>query len=200
MALKTIIDNINTKRREYEEALAQMNNNAAGQIAAELGPLVPPGYALTWTQYTPHFNDGSPCYFGVHEPYLVRDKREKDEEDESPEAQEANESGDGPDRMELGTCIDRYGKPNEAKSYQTNDYSKQISPRGEWPVKYEQKTVNYIDYGFPAIEGFSAEKLEELASLIDALPQDMLEKAFGDGVEVLIYPDGTFSNDDYSHD
>lgn len=200
MALKTIIDNINTKRREYDEALAQMGKDVAAEIAAELAPLIPPGYALRWTQYTPHFNDGSPCYFSVHEPYLVRDKREKDD-DETPEAREANEEGSGPARMELGTCIDRYGKPDEAKSYETNDYSKSpISKPGEWPQKYHQKTVNYIDYGFPAIEGFPVSKLEQLADVVASVPEDMMERAFGDGVEVLVYPDGTFTNDDYSHD
>lgn len=27
--------------------------------------------AVVWTQYTPYFNDGDPCIFGVHEVYLA---------------------------------------------------------------------------------------------------------------------------------
>lgn len=27
--------------------------------------------AVGWKQYTPHFNDGDPCTFSVHEPYLT---------------------------------------------------------------------------------------------------------------------------------
>lgn len=198
MALKTLIDNINTKRSEYEAALAQLGKDVAKEIAAELAPMVPPGYALRWTQYTPHFNDGSPCTFGVNETYLVRDRRKTAEE------QEANDEGSGPGKMELSTYIYRYGKPNEPKSYETNDYSKQQLPRqpGDqpWHTRYPQKTVNYIDYGFPAIEGFSVERLKELQKAFCELPEDMLEKAFGDDVEVLIYSDGTYSNDYYSHD
>lgn len=26
---------------------------------------------IYWTQYTPHFNDGDPCEFRVHEPYFI---------------------------------------------------------------------------------------------------------------------------------
>jgi hypothetical protein len=28
---------------------------------------------LSWTQYTPHFNDGEPCVFGIHGVYFVLD-------------------------------------------------------------------------------------------------------------------------------
>jgi len=32
--------------------------------------------AVMWTQYTPYFNDGDTCEFGVHEPYFTNAKGE----------------------------------------------------------------------------------------------------------------------------
>lgn len=28
--------------------------------------------AVRWTQYTPFFNDGEPCYFNVHDPFITK--------------------------------------------------------------------------------------------------------------------------------
>lgn len=33
----------------------------------------PEVYAFAWTQYTPYFNDGEPCEFGVNEIYAYKD-------------------------------------------------------------------------------------------------------------------------------
>ena len=32
----------------------------------------PTVHAVQWTQFTPHFNDGSPCTFDVQDPYVAR--------------------------------------------------------------------------------------------------------------------------------
>lgn len=206
MALKTMIENLTTKKREYDEALAALGKDLGNEVASHLAPLIPLGYALGWTQYAPYFNDGDACVFSVHEPFLKRDDRESDEDDGEDEdgAEEANNEGAGPDKMELGTAMDRYGKADEPKSYETNDYSKPSLPKqpGDqpWQTRYQQRTVHYVDYGFPAIEGYSVERLQELSQAWSELPEDMLKRAFGDDCEVLIYTDGTFSNDDVSHD
>ena len=177
MALKTMIENLNKARADYEAQLASIGENAQKAVAEFLSPLVPPGYAVTWRQYTPHFNDGDACTFSVHDPELAK----------------LDDDGDTSEGIDFGTAIERYGKPDEIKSYMRNDYS---YGRGN----NEQVKVEYTEHGFPAIDGWSVEKLEALGKAWGELPEDMLESAFGDHVSVAIKYDGTFDVSDYSHD
>ena len=38
---------------------------------------------LKWTQYTPHFNDGDACVFGLHGVYLFKSKEDFDNAEDS---------------------------------------------------------------------------------------------------------------------
>lgn len=49
-----------------------------------------PNHNITWTQYTPYFNDGDECIFGVNDVRIVPDSEE--EEDLSPEERSADNS------------------------------------------------------------------------------------------------------------
>jgi hypothetical protein len=64
MALKTFLE----AKKAYKEAL----KDATGEVQKTLQALIPPGYALYWTQGTPSFNDGDPCTFSQGDAYLVK--------------------------------------------------------------------------------------------------------------------------------
>lgn len=58
------------------------------ELAAQMEPLFqeffknnPKIAKIAWTQYTPHFNDGEPCVFNVHDRYFVPTKCVEDDED-----------------------------------------------------------------------------------------------------------------------
>lgn len=180
MALQTMIDKLNKARHEYESTLAELGKAAQKAVGEFLGTLIPPGFALQWKQYTRYYNDGDPCTFSVREPYLVRVGGD-DEDDVN---------------MELSACIDRYGEPDRVESGQVNDYSK---PRG-LDGKQPKKTVTYVERGFPAIEGWSKAKLEDLSRAWDTLPEDLLKNAFGDHVTCRVLADGSVSTAECSHD
>jgi hypothetical protein len=185
MALKTMIENLNKARAAYDKQLAGLGKKAQKGIAEHLLGLIPPGYALKWTQYTPYFNDGEACTFSVKEPYLVRLK---------------DEDGEG---MSLDEAIDRYGQEDKEESYETDDYENELPRTTGQPYyqhNYAKKTVTYTVEGFPKIEGFTKAKLKELSRAWSALPEDLLKKAFGDHVEVIVRSNGKFSVDEYSHD
>lgn len=70
MALKTMISNITKARAEYEKQKAALGENAQKAIAEAFAEFIPAGHVLHWCQYTPYFNDGDACTFGVHDPYF----------------------------------------------------------------------------------------------------------------------------------
>lgn len=78
MALKTMIENLNKAREAYEKQLESLGKDAQKAVAEALGALIPEGKVLVWTQYTPYFNDGDACIFGVNDAYL-QDASEDDD-------------------------------------------------------------------------------------------------------------------------
>lgn len=185
MALETMITKLAKAREEYNQKLKELGDSAAQKIAEYLGPLIPPGHTLQWDQYTPYFNDGEPCTFSIHEPYLVP-------EDVEPGSSLYN------DGIEIGTAMDRYGRPDEEKTYETTDHGNYRLVNGQ--REYGKKTFTYTEKGFPAIEGYSKETLQQLQDAWRTLPEDMLEKAFGDHARVVITPAGEYEVDECSHD
>jgi hypothetical protein len=86
-------EKIEALRRTYTEGAQQALNEGFQQLFAAHPTLK----AVRWTQYTPHFNDGEPCVFHMHEArYLVEGV-----------AADAGDYGDGfigrYDRAELAT-------------------------------------------------------------------------------------------------
>jgi len=217
-----MIKRITTAREKYDNELAK----TAKEIAKTLGPLIPPGFALNWTQGTPAFNDGSPCTFSVHEPSLKRMSQEEDNWDEynddenDTEDEDLDEDDDDldendqetsnyedsseeddsePDEMELGTALKRFGKKNKRRHYETEDYTRPINGQKDQFGRqfYEKRREYYTEQGFPEIEGYTKKQLKELVKLWDSMPEELLKTVFGDDAEVTIYPNGKFDRDDY---
>lgn len=63
--------NLNRLIQEHAKAKQEFQNLASKLIKEEFKGFfkaVPEVTVIKWTQYTPYFNDGDPCVFGVNEP------------------------------------------------------------------------------------------------------------------------------------
>lgn len=182
MALQTMIEELKAKKAAYDAQLAELGKQGAKLVAEFLAPMIPSGHALEWRQYTPYFNDGEACHFSVHDVYLVR----------------AEDAGKDRDIEDRGTdlcysAVEKYGTADEEKTYR----GRRWNPRTGKDEEYEEK---YVDRGFPAIEGYSVEKLKDLVAGWKSLPKDLMESAFGDHASVIVRADGTHRVDEYEHD
>ncbi|WP_297653652.1 hypothetical protein [Hydrogenophaga sp.] len=54
-----------------DEKLKTFGQDAFTEALAPFFEANPRIDGIVWSQYTPYFNDGDACTFGVHEPYLV---------------------------------------------------------------------------------------------------------------------------------
>lgn len=73
MANTDMLKNIEKLRAQLQAA----EKSAAKEIMKELKDFVknnPLIEGFKWNQYTPHFNDGEPCVFGVNGPYIKFDE------------------------------------------------------------------------------------------------------------------------------
>ena len=192
MALKTMLEELSKAKREYDEQLKTIGTKLREDFAKEVAPLIPPGYQLEWTQYTPYFNDGEACTFGVNDFYLVRQNVGDGD------AKCAEDRGG----QSISRAIQRYGTPDVETFYETDDYSKPIplGPRqNRWEQKYEKKKVTYINPGFPLIEGYNVAKLQDLDTFMKSIEGDLFLQAFGDHAKVVVTPDGV-EVDEYEHE
>lgn len=181
MALNTMIEKLNEARRAYDAQLAEIQKQGAAAVAEHLAANVPPGYVLQWRQYTPYFNDGEPCRFSVHEPYLVR-------VGDVGKARHLEECG-----LELYAAVTHYGEPDKLETYRGQRYNSRTG-------KYDPYTEEYTVHGFPAIDGFPVERIQALLEAWKVMPKDLLERAFGDHVTVTIGADGASKTAEYEHD
>lgn len=66
----TKIDGMFTEIRDFEKKIELKKSSMVKKIVKELRKLIESSdgiEAIRWTQYTPHFMDGEPCYFRVNE-------------------------------------------------------------------------------------------------------------------------------------
>lgn len=149
MALKTMIANIAKARDNYEKAKAALGEDAQKAVAAEIAEVLPKGMRLQWTQYTPYFNDGDACTFGVRSAYVLPVAADEDV-----------------DEYEYGIEIDGY------------------------VIKRYENTIG----------GLQKDDLIRIEEVWRQLPEDLLESAFGDHVQVVVMPDGAWKVDKHRHD
>lgn len=67
------VDEIERQKKILQEKFQQEFNS----IVKHFFEAVPSVKSITWSQYTPYFNDGDACYFGVHTPEFASDENEE---------------------------------------------------------------------------------------------------------------------------
>lgn len=148
---------------------------------------------IYWTQYTPYFNDGDPCTFGVYfEPYINYN---------------VEEGGDPEDEEAQPQCFDTFGikytlQHKRVSFEDASDYDKQHYNRERWEAeqnKYDGERAWFSDAGWTLdlAESFK-EDCDRIAKWINK-HQGFLFDAFGDHCYVVINSDGTHETDEYDH-
>lgn len=90
--MKTAFTESEEKIKALREDLAKQQRAVFTKATTEIFNLVPNLKSITWTQYTPYFNDGEPCYFSVNNDMqflpVVADGRSPYEYEEAEDASE----------------------------------------------------------------------------------------------------------------
>lgn len=80
----TIAENLNKFSQEFEEIKSEFTGRARKMFTASLKELFDQNETLgqiVWEQFTPYFNDGDECVFGVYEPSFVLANALEEEEE-----------------------------------------------------------------------------------------------------------------------
>lgn len=87
------LDQIQTAIQAQINAAQAQFEKTFSDLVKDFFAAVPQIKSVTWTQYSPHFNDGDACTFSVHEVFFATDANEnygyyRDEEDEDDEEED----------------------------------------------------------------------------------------------------------------
>lgn len=205
MALATQLKKLKEQRKKYDDAIAAFGRKKLGK---ELAKLIPEGFALAWTQYTPGFNDGEPCRFTLGEVYLTTIKlpenaekvESSDDEDEDEDIEVAAEpTADG----EVATMDD------VAEAEEAEDDTDEVDDEEPDPEDREYFDPNDLDGDEATVSleygdasdlkqyGLKKKDFSTLKAAWKLIPKDLLEKAFGDSALVIIKSGGSVTVEDY---
>jgi hypothetical protein len=73
------------KKRELEEATKKEGNKIVREFVKAFMEENPEVHGIRWYQYTPYFNDGEACTFGVHDAYFALSEPSEEDMEEHPE-------------------------------------------------------------------------------------------------------------------
>lgn len=177
----TTLDSLKQLKADYMKKVAEEGANLVKKEFKAVFDKYPELRAVTWSQYTPYFNDGEPCEFSVREFNGGTEDLEPEEIAELPRYFEDGE----------------YGFVGDADSYKAH------SAIGEYYQKY-YKGSKETKYGYP-FDQARYELLQRVDAGLNELSEklgdhdDLMEMAFGDHVQVVATRDG-FTVKDISHD
>lgn len=171
-----ILEKIKAQLAEIQKQKEQLTEELRKDFAPMLKPLLdklPDSVeSIGWIQYTPYFNDGDECEFGVHTD------------------------------LDWGLKINRQDLSDEDEIINIDIYSaeKFIKHDGsyeEWIGKYPEYTID-TENNQDQIEIIKA--LSEVSGIISSIPEEILKDLFGDHMEVIVYRNGTIETEEFEHD
>lgn len=89
----TKMDQLRSMKLDFETKLRDLGKAAVNEQLNALFETHPTLQGVRWTQYTPYFNDGDPCEFGLHEIHYTI-KKEEERTGSADEQRTAAEDGD----------------------------------------------------------------------------------------------------------
>lgn len=130
--------------------------------------------AISWTQYTPYFNDGDTCEFSAHVDNLsVHYDGEKYNEYET---------------FDYGIIKDENDLKNHKIIKELRGYGKDVNIGEEGYILNEDLDINDITVSC------------EIKKVLSDIPEEFLKDLFGDHVEVKINKDGSIDVSEYEHE
>jgi hypothetical protein len=216
MDFKALEENFKQLNAQMEAARKEMQEKSTGFVelaCKQFFDACPEVEAVTWTQYTPYFNDGETCEFSVHEKYfiLVGDKdpddyegsviyNEKDLAKAEKDLAEAVAYTNDP--IAWAEKYKREFRARYGREYSSGYYSSQPKPYPSDPAEAQERIDEIKEFLAKHPDG-TMERIETafktLSRALNLIDEDIMQAIYGDHVRVTITRAGT-EIDEYNHD
>lgn len=139
--------------------------------------------SFSWTQYTPHWNDGDECVFSAHTDYLYINGSEEDSNFRDMEKLYAD-------------CLD---KDKAIKKLTAENVKLAKKKDQKWQIESNERRIEEIQKAdFEDIK-WKCEFLKDANDLLNDFSQEALQEMFNDHVRVIVTKTG-IETESYEHD
>lgn len=154
----------------------------------ELFAQAPKLKSVSWTQYTPYFNDGDTCEFSAHTDDLYVNGSNSNYDDDDYDEDDEDAISINP------TLYITLSTPEEVR------INKELCEQTgrSWYAK-----AGIGDSGLapnPKYDADADRAVDAIAEVLSQIPDDFLLELFGDHTKVTINSNGTIETEDYEHD
>ena len=157
---------------DLQKKVVEESKAAFAEVTKWFFDQYPELHSFGWRQYTPYFNDGDTCYFGVYADDLDYngfsywdDLKEDQSED---------------------------GKLNIIKFIREYDHISEYDEDGKYTGYHKEPRKGY--------RADLSEMDKQLTSFIQGLPEEFMKSAFGDHAAITVHRGGKVEVDEYDHD
>lgn len=216
MDFKALEENFKQLNAQMEAARKEMQEKSTGFVelaCKQFFDACPEVEAVTWTQYTPYFNDGETCEFSVHDKYFILVG------DEDPDDYEGsvtyNEKDLAKAEKDLAEAVaymndpiawaEKYKREYRARygrEYSSGYYGSQPKPYPSDPAEAQER-IDQIKEFLEKYPDGTMERIETafktLSKALNLIDEDIMQAIYGDHVRVTITRAGT-EIDEYDHD
>lgn len=172
------ISDLKKLKEEYEKVLREKGQEIMKEAIEAFFKANPKVTGVAWSQYTPHFNDGDPCVFGVNEPGFSVSEVDKSD---FPAHGDDGEGG----------FYGSYG-------FSLYDLKDPYYVGKDWAVKHNEAVKEAMAKARVGADTF-ADAAKSFRATVGVAGDDLFLAAFGDHVKVLVTPDD-ITVEEYDHD
>lgn len=165
--MKEIIENFKQQKKQFQEVIKIEFRKALDKFFEKY----PTIEGITWTQYTPYFNDGDECTFSVHDPNFVFSKE------------------NSPYKEDLKDQV-FYEEDYYLSSFFDEDEYASVTP-SSWKLK-EKKELTAIEQ--------MAIDCDEISAMWGGELEDVFKAMFDDHVIICIKRNGEIKTESCDHD
>jgi hypothetical protein len=134
-----------------------------------------------WTQFTPYFNDGNSCEFGVNFDYPYINGSNEDYDEES----------------DISIKIYDYKNLETEEDVRIND---EVAEKVGY-TWYKGKRIGerglYYDTNY---DEAAAKAVDQIKEVLNSIPEDFFKDLFGDHAKITLHADGSIEVEEYEHD
>jgi predicted SnoaL-like aldol condensation-catalyzing enzyme len=141
-----LFDELTDLKQQYDDKLTNEGEDAVKELFKEFFDANPQAESVTWTQYTPYFNDGDTCTFRVHEMSVtineveetsddgIVDESDEDEDEDEWDSYQLSKSED-PEMKKLGEALDVLNDiPEDVLEHVFGDHCRIVATRESFDV------------------------------------------------------------------
>lgn len=178
VSIENKIRKLNNQVSKLQNEISKESKKAFKQMTKDIFKKYPDLKSFSWNQYTPYFNDGDICSFGVYIDYI---------------------SINGSEEYECAFDIESLAEDVKDKDKTIAKLQKEMKKAPEWKIQHLEERIAEINN--TDIQKITHKKnmFNDIIHCLSLMHENILKEMFGDHVSVIVTRKG-ITTEEYEHE